>query len=33
LSRITATPPMNSATITTSGIHARERSLNTAPSD
>jgi hypothetical protein len=30
LRRITATPPMNNATITTSGTHARFRSLNTA---
>ena len=33
LSRITARPPMISATITTSGTHARERSLKTAPPD
>jgi hypothetical protein len=30
LSRITATPPMISATTTTSGTHARLRSVNTA---
>src|SRR5690242_2490497 len=33
LSRTTATPPMINATATTSGTHARLRSVNTVPPD